>query len=90
MRPTTYTEVKPFPCPVIKTAAVTYTGRMDGGAWDRAIDVARRLRAAGLWDGQTPIAIHDPYPLHRALAMGDVTPEELEPGTHYTLAGGAQ
>jgi hypothetical protein len=80
---------QPATLPRINSDAVTYTGRTDGGAWARAVDVARRLAAAGLWDGATAITVHDPYPLHAALAFGDITPDELEPGTHYTLEAAA-
>ena len=73
--------------PALDSQAVSYTGRVDGGAWARAVDVARRFVAAGLWDGRTPITIHDPYLLHAALAHGDITPDELEPGTHYQVGG---
>lgn len=40
------------------------TGKWDQGAWHRAIEIARKLRAAGLWDGQTPLTLNEVYALH--------------------------
>lgn len=46
--------------------AITILGRSDQGAWHRAIEIGRKLVAAGLWDGQTPIEF-DAYELHDKL-----------------------
>jgi DNA polymerase III sliding clamp (beta) subunit (PCNA family) len=39
----------------------------DTGAFHRAIDLSRQLKAAGLWDGQTPIRFVDAYAIHTAV-----------------------
>lgn len=46
--------------------AITLLGRTDAGAWHRAIDVARRLVAADVWDGAEHIEF-DAYALHDRL-----------------------
>ena len=46
--------------------AITLQGRTDNGAWDRAIDVARALCAAGAWDGEALI-FFNAYHLHNKL-----------------------
>jgi hypothetical protein len=42
-------------------------GDTDGGASDRALAIARRLAAIGLWDTQQHISIENPYDVHAHL-----------------------
>jgi hypothetical protein len=62
------------------------SGPTDEGAWHRCIDIARRLRAADLWDGQQRLVIHDPYTLHNRLAGVEHLPvTHLVSGEHYEI-----
>lgn len=72
----------------INTNSISYTGRMDGGAWGRAISIARSLANAGKWDGQEEIIIHNPYDTELVvvrLEWDNKTAAELVEGTHYEL-----
>jgi hypothetical protein len=62
------------------------SGPTDEGAWHRCIDIAHRLREAGLWDGQQRLIIHDPYTLHNRLAGVEHLPvTNLVSGEHYDI-----
>lgn len=62
----------------IQTDAVSYTdSHVNAGAFHRAISAARDIHAAHCWNGKTPVVIHDPDAMTRALAFGDVTPGGL-------------
>ena len=67
--------------------AITILGRSDDGAEHRAIEIARRLVAAGVWDGQEPIEF-DAYALHDKLfGVNAVEPVDLlaGPGADYHI-----
>lgn len=67
------------------TDAVKLTGALHNGAWHRAIDVARRLIDAGVWNGVDPIEF-DAYDLHnRLFGVARVPPHELVPGVDYRI-----
>lgn len=60
--------------------AITILGRSDDGAEHRAIEIARRLVAAGVWDGQEPIQFNA-YALHDKLfGVNAVEPADLLAG----------
>lgn len=59
-------------------------GLGDTGAYHRALDVARQLEAAGLWDGHGLIVIHDAYDTHRKVQL---TPVEKRVGAVTVHAG---
>ena len=59
-------------------------GSSDQGAYHRAIDVASQLEAAGLWDGESTIVIHDAYDTHRKVQF---TPVEQRVGIVNVRAG---
>lgn len=48
----------------MNTERLSYTGRIDAGAWCRALDLAREMFAAGMWNGADLLVIHNPYELH--------------------------
>lgn len=63
--------------------AITILGRSDNGAWHRAIEIARRLVAYGLWDGESRIEF-DAYALHdRMFGVAQVSPLALVEGKDY-------
>lgn len=63
--------------------AITLLGRSDNGAWHRAIEIARRLVAYGLWDGESRIEF-DAYALHdRMFGVAQVSPLALVEGKDY-------
>lgn len=63
--------------------AITILGRSDNGAWHRAIEIARRLVAYGLWDGESRIEF-DAYALHdRMFGVAQVSPLDLTEGKDY-------
>lgn len=67
--------------------AITILGRTDDGAWHRAIEIGRKLVAAGVWDGQEPIQF-DAYALHdRLFGVNAVEPADLVdgPGEDYHI-----
>ena len=43
------------------------------------------LREAGRWDGVSRLVVFDPLRLWAALRSGELTVEDLEPGTHYRV-----
>jgi hypothetical protein len=59
-------------------------GLSDTVAYHRALEVARQLEAADLWDGQGLIAIHETYDIHRQVQS---TPVEKLFGTTNVRAG---
>ena len=70
----------------MNTDRLSYTGRIDAGAWCRAIDIARELFRAGLWDGQAGLTIHAPYILHgRIMGIDRLPVTELTPGKDYEV-----
>lgn len=63
--------------------AITIRGRSDNGAWHRAIEVARRFVAYGLWDGESRIEF-DAYALHDKLfGVAQTSPLALVEGKDY-------
>lgn len=63
--------------------AITILGRSDNGAWHRSIEVARRLVAYGIWDGEERIEF-DAYALHdRMFGVAQVSPLDLVAGKDY-------
>ena len=65
--------------------AITLAGRTDDGAWHRAIEVARKLVAAGIWNGDDRIEF-DAYALHDKLfGVNRVEPKDLVPGDDYSF-----
>lgn len=63
--------------------AITLLGRSDNGAWHRAIEIARRLVAYGLWDGESRIEF-DAYALHDKLfGVAQTSPLALVEGKDY-------
>lgn len=65
---------------------ITILGRTDNGARDRAIEVARKLVAAGIWSGQTQIEF-DAYRLHDKLfGAPGLDPRTLSAGMDYSFA----
>ncbi len=63
--------------------AITLLGRTDDGAWHRAIEVARKLVAAGIWNGGDRIEF-DAYALHdRLFGVNRVEPHDLVEGDDY-------
>lgn len=65
--------------------AITLIGSAHNGAWHRAIDVARRLVDAGVWNGVDPIEF-DAYDLHnRLFGIARVHPHDLVPGADYHI-----
>ncbi|NLF77721.1 MAG: ParB/RepB/Spo0J family partition protein, partial [Chloroflexi bacterium] len=63
--------------------AITLAGRTDDGAWHRAIEVARKLVAAGIWNGGDRIEF-DAYKLHDKLfGVSRVEPTDLVPVDDY-------
>lgn len=72
------------PLPVFDTDSITYSDvSLNQGSWHRAIVVARHLFEHGIWDGHTPITIHNPYNTHHE--MGWSYP--LQENVHYTIKG---
>jgi hypothetical protein len=66
--------------------AITVLGRSDQGAGHRAIEVARKLVAAGLWDGHTRIEF-DAYALHDKLFSANrAEPSALIPGLDFAIS----
>jgi len=65
--------------------AVKLDGALHNGAWHRALEVARRLVAAGVWNGVDPIRF-DAYDLHnRLFGIARMSPHELIPGVDYRI-----
>lgn len=65
--------------------AVKLDGALHNGAWHRALEVARRLVAAGVWNGVDPIRF-DAYDLHnRLFGAARMSPHELVPGVDYRI-----
>jgi len=65
--------------------AVKLDGALHNGAWHRALEVARRLVAAGVWNGVDPIRF-DAYDLHnRLFGVARERPHELVPGVDYHI-----
>lgn len=65
--------------------AVKLDGALHNGAWHRALEVARRLVAAGVWNGVDPIRF-DAYDLHnRLFGVARVHPHALVPGVDYRI-----
>jgi len=65
--------------------AVKLDGPLHNGAWHRALEVARRLVAAGVWNGVDPIRF-DAYDLHnRLFGVARMSPHELVPGVDYRI-----
>jgi hypothetical protein len=66
-------------------------GSSDQGAYHRAIDVASQLEAAGLWDGESTIVIHDAYDTHRKVqftpVVGRVGIVNIHAGVHDLVKG---
>lgn len=63
--------------------AITLLGRSDNGAWHRSIEVARRLVAYGIWDGEERIEF-DAYLLHdKMFGVAQVSPLDLVAGKDY-------
>lgn len=66
--------------------AITLVGSAHNGAWHRAIDVARRMVAAGAWNGVDPIEF-DAYHLHnRLFGVARLHPTDLVPGDDFRIA----
>ena len=66
--------------------AITLTGRSDDGAWHRAIEIARKLVAANVWNGSDRIEF-DAYALHdRLFGVSRVEPSDLVEGDDYQFA----
>jgi len=85
-------ESKPAPtsvCPPFNSAAVKIvSGAWNLGASHRAIDLARELAKANLWDGQAEISFHDPQTLHnRVFGVERLPIESLMLGTDYEIVG---
>jgi hypothetical protein len=59
-------------------------GLSDTGVYRHAMDMARQLEAAGVWDGQSTVVIHDAYDIHRRVQF---TPVEKRPGAVNVNAG---
>lgn len=67
--------------------SITILGCTDDGAWHRAIEIGRKLVAAGVWDGQEPIQFNA-YMLHDKLfGVNAVEPKDLAngPGEDYRI-----
>ncbi len=63
--------------------AITLLGRSDDGAWHRAIEIARKLVAANVWNGDDRIEF-DAYALHdRLFGVNRVEPSDLVEGDDY-------
>jgi len=63
--------------------AITLLGRTDDGAWHRAIEIARKLVAANVWNGDDRIEF-DAYALHdRLFGVSRVEPSDLVEGDDY-------
>jgi hypothetical protein len=61
-------------------------GRWDAGAFHRALEVARCLHEAGLWDGERALALCDPYALHdRLFGVTHEPVQALIPGVDYVV-----
>jgi len=70
--------------------AVKLTGALHNGAWHRALEVARRLVASGVWNGVDPIAF-DAYDLHnRLFGVAREKPGDLVAGQDYRIRHAAQ
>ncbi len=70
---------------VFNPDAIKLIGRTDDGAHHRAIDVARHLVAAGLWNGADELRF-DAYDLHyKLLGPFPIATTDLKPGDDYTL-----
>ena len=66
--------------------AITLAGRTDNGAWHRAIEVARSLVAAGVWNGTDRIEF-DAYALHdRLFGVAAEDPGNLVAGVDYVVS----
>ncbi|WP_119069170.1 hypothetical protein [Aggregatilinea lenta] len=72
---------------MFKNEAITIcAGRWDAGAFHRALDVARCLHDASLWDGVSSLALCDPYALHdRLFGVRHEPIEALIPGVDYVI-----
>lgn len=60
------------------------SGRLDTGAFHRAIAVASALFKAGKWNGRGLLVVHDPYQTH---LKQEFYREPLVPGVDYEFAG---
>ncbi len=72
---------------MFKNEAITIcAGRWDSGAFHRALEVARGLHEASLWDGESQLALCDPYALHdRLFGVRHEPVEALIPGVDYVI-----
>lgn len=74
--------------PNIRTNAISYTGRVDRGAGDRARKIARALAAVAAWNGLDDIVIFEPYEIEDVLNRLDFEDKDasaLVKGTHYEI-----
>lgn len=70
--------------------AITILGRTDDGAEHRAVDVARKLVVAGVWNGTDPIEF-DAYELHDKLyGVAQLNPLDLVAGQDLRFFPGRQ
>lgn len=53
-------------------------GRSDTGAHHRAIDVARKLFEAGLWDGHGLLIVHEAYEMQAKMQLGLLPVQDLD------------
>ena len=61
-------------------------GANDNGAWARAIDVARRMFAANIWDGQQVLIVMHPSAVHHLVCGLEQMPvTQLVAGKHYEI-----
>ena len=72
---------------MFKHEAITIcAGRWDAGAFHRALEVARCLHEANLWDGESQMALCDPYALHdRLFGVRHEPVDTLIPGIDYVI-----
>jgi len=63
-------------------------GSIDTGAWHRCVEIARKLVAAGLWDGHARLTIYQAYDVHDALfGINPVDPANLRRADHDVVPG---